>query len=365
VQKLREYGIQPDILLCRTDRELHKDLKGKIALFCNVRPDCVFTARDVKSIYEVPLALHGEGLDEKVVELLNIWTRKPDLKNWRDLVDTIHSLKESATIAVVGKYVELADAYKSLNEALQHAGYNNKVKVVPRYIDSETLEVPGVDLEAMFSGCSGILVPGGFGNRGTEGKILAIRYAREKGVPFFGICLGMQLSVLEYARNVAGIPDANSAEFEANGKNPVISLMSEQKAITNKGATMRLGAYPCVLEKGTFSQKAFGEIQISERHRHRYEFNNDYRDRLTKKGLVIAGTSPDGSLVEIVEIKKHPWFVGCQFHPEFQSSPMKPHPLFSDFIAASAKYGKQRDWVSQRPTLAMAAEPKAVKQSEG
>jgi CTP synthase len=353
VQKLREYGIQPDILLCRTDRDLSKDLKGKIALFCNVRPDCVFTAKDVKSIYEVPLALHNEGLDEKIIELLNIWTRKPDLKNWTDLVETIHNLSQCVTIAVVGKYVELADAYKSLNEALHHAGYLNKVKVIPRYIDSETLEAADANLDAIFSGCAGILVPGGFGNRGTEGKILAIQYAREKSVPFFGICLGMQLAVIEFARHIAGITDANSSEFEAHGKNSVISLMSEQKGITNKGATMRLGAYPCVLEKATFAQKAYGERQISERHRHRYEFNNDYREKLTKKGLVISGTSPDGSLVEIVEIKKHPWFLGCQFHPEFQSHAMKAHPLFAEFIAAAYKLGKQRDWLSLKPVLAI------------
>lgn len=348
VQKLREIGIQPHILLCRTDRELPRDLKSKIALFCNVKQDSVFTARDVKSIYEVPLALHQEGLDEKIIELLNIWTRKPDLKAWRDLLETINGLNESVKIAVVGKYVELVDAYKSLNEALRHAGYHNKTKVELKYFDSESLEDHGLDLAQAFEGCSGILVPGGFGNRGIEGKIKAIQYARENKIPFFGICLGMQLAVIEFARHVAGIPDANSTEFDVNAKDPVISLMAEQKAVVNKGATMRLGLYPCLLDKSSFAFKAYSEREIQERHRHRYEFNNDFRERLVKKGLVTSGTSPDNLLVEIIEIKKHPWFVGCQFHPEFQSSPMKAHALFAGFIEASYMYGKQRDWVEKK-----------------
>lgn len=367
VQKMREIGIQPHILLCRTEQELPKELKNKIALFCNVPQDCVFTARDVKSIYEVPLAFHEEGLDEKIIEILNIWTRKPDLQNWRSLVNTIYSLTDAITIAVVGKYVELVDAYKSLNEALRHAGFHNKVRVDLKYFDSEALEKEGTDLKQMFDGCAGILVPGGFGNRGIEGKIKAIQYARENQIPFFGICLGMQLAVVEFARNVAGIPDATSSEFNASAENPVISLMAEQKSMVNMGATMRLGCYPCILEKGTNAFKAYGENEIQERHRHRYEFNNDYRERLIKKGLVTSGTSPDGTLVEIVEIKKHPWFLGCQFHPEFQSSAMKAHPLFFYFIEASVKYAKQRDWEQKKAPQAVSqvSETSGVKQAKG
>ncbi len=348
VQKLREIGIQPDILLCRTEHDLPQDIKNKIALFCNVKPDSVFMAKDVRSIYEVPLALHNEGIDEKIIELLNIWTRKPDLKNWKGLVNTIYSLKESITIALVGKYVALVDSYKSLNEALRHAGYQNNVKIELKYIDSEQLEKDNVNLDEYFQGCSAILVPGGFGNRGIEGKIASIKYARENKIPYFGICLGMQLAVIEFARNVANLVNANSGEFDPSTKSPVISLMSEQKAVTNKGATMRLGHYPCVLEKNTYAHKAYGEKKIHERHRHRYEFNSDFREKLSKKGLVISGTSPDGLLVEIIEIKKHPWFLGCQFHPEFQSSAMKSHPIFIDFIEAGIKYAKQKDWLNKK-----------------
>lgn len=353
VQKLREYGIQPHVLLCRTDRDLPSDLKNKIALFCNVSKDCVFMAKDVNSIYKVPLALHQEGLDEKVVELLNIWTRKPDLLNWKKLINTIDSLKESVTIAVVGKYVDLVDAYKSLNEALAHGGYFNNVRVDLKFIDSEELEKQTTDIKKHFEGASGILVPGGFGHRGIEGKIKAIQYARENKIPFFGICLGMQLAVIEFARNVAGIKDANSSEFDSNCSDPVISLMSEQKTVVNKGATMRLGSYPCLIDKGTFAFKAYGESEINERHRHRYEFNNVYLDKLKKKGLVTSGVSPDGVLVEIIEVKKHPWFLGCQFHPEFQSGAMKSHPLFSHFIEASYRFAKHCDWIVKKTVQAV------------
>lgn len=348
VQKMREIGIQPHILLCRTEHELPSDLKTKIGLFCNVPEDCVFMAQDVSSIYKVPIALHDEGLDEKVIELLNIWTRKPDLLNWKSLEKTIDSLDESVTIAVVGKYVELVDAYKSLNESLIHAGYKNNIKIKLNYVDSETLEPEKINLEDVFKGCSGILVPGGFGHRGIEGKIKAIEYARENKIPFFGICLGMQLAVVEFARNVAGIKEATSSEFDTNAEHAVISLMAEQKAVTNKGATMRLGSYPCVVEKGTNAFKAYGEKNINERHRHRYEFENDFREKLTKKGLIASGTSPDGLLVEMVEIKKHPWFLGCQFHPEFQSKAMKPHPLFLHFVEASYHYGQQKSWIEKK-----------------
>ncbi|MCP5464115.1 MAG: CTP synthase [Deltaproteobacteria bacterium] len=365
VQKLREIGIQPNILICRTEHELPKDLKTKIALFCNVDKDSVFMAKDVKSIYEVPLEFHEEGVDEKIIENLNIWTRKPDLKNWKDLVNTIYSLEESVSIAVVGKYVELVDAYKSLNESLLHAGFKNKIKVDLKYFDSEKLERDGVDFAKEFAGCSGILVPGGFGDRGIEGKIKAIEYARTNKVPYFGICLGMQLAVVEFARNVANLKDASSAEFDSQTQHPVISLMSEQKAVVNKGATMRLGLYPCVLQKGTKAFEAYGEKEIHERHRHRYEFNNNFRDQLIEAGLITSGTSPDNLLVEMVEIKDHPWFVGCQFHPEFLSSAMKAHPLFKQFIAASYQYAKRADWVGKKSkvTEALSSEEATDKNS--
>lgn len=344
VQKLREIGIQPNLLLCRTEQELPKDIRNKIALFCNVPQDCVFEARDVKSIYEVPIKYREQELDEKIIEKLNIWTRKPDIKNWIELNKKQQSVSDTIQIAVVGKYVDLVDAYKSLNESLLHGGIHNGVKVKLHFVDSEELEKDATNLEKTFDGCAGILVPGGFGNRGIEGKIKAIQYARTNKVPFFGICLGMQLAVVEFARHVAGIDDATSSEFDSEAKNPVISLMAEQKSVVNMGATMRLGAYPCVLSKGTKAFEMYGEKEISERHRHRYEFNNDYKDKLIKAGLVTAGTSPDGLLVEMVELKDHPWFVGCQFHPEFLSRPMKAHPLFTGFIEASIVNAQKLDW---------------------
>jgi CTP synthase len=342
VQKLREIGIQPDILLCRTDRPLSKDIKSKIALFCNVAPDCVFAAPDVKSIYEVPLIFHQEDLDEKIVELLNIWTRRPALTEWNDLVRRIKNLSHEVTIAIVGKYVDLTDSYKSLNEALKHGGFQNDTQVKLKFVDSEELEEQ--DVSEVLKGVDGILVPGGFGDRGIEGKILAVRYAREKQIPFFGICLGMQIASIEFARHVLGLKKANSREFDPATPHPVIDLMEEQKAVIHKGATMRLGAYPCVLEKGSLAQQIYGEREISERHRHRYEFNNSYREKFQEKGFIFSGLSPDGSLVEIVEYPSHPYFVGCQFHPEFKSRPMAPHPLFEGFIAASLAYSRRGRW---------------------
>lgn len=348
VQKLREIGIQPDILLCRTDRELDSDIKSKIALFCNIDRDSVMTAKDVSSIYELPLELHKEGLDDKVIEYLNIWTRKPDLIEWKNLLQKIKGAENEVKIAVVGKYVHLEDAYKSLNEALYHSGYAQNSKVKLEFVDSETLEEDKLDLKKVFKGISGILVPGGFGDRGVEGKIKAIQYAREFKVPFFGICLGMQLAVVEYARHVLGLEKAHSAEFDENAPHKVIDLMKDQILVLNKGATMRLGAYPCTLKKGSKAFENYGEKEISERHRHRYEFNNDYRDSLEKAGLKISGLSPDESLVEIVEIEDHPWFLACQFHPEFQSRPMTPHPLFYHFIEASLAFQAQSDWKGQK-----------------
>ena len=352
VKELRSIGIQPDILLCRTDRFLSKDIKAKIALFCNVGVDQVITAKDVDHIYEVPLIFHQEGLDEKIVELLNIWTRAPQLANWEELIRKVKTPKHSVTIAVVGKYVDLTESYKSLNEALYHGGVANDCRVNLDFLDSEKLD--SGTCAQMLADADGILVPGGFGERGIEGKICAARYARENKIPYFGICLGMQIAVIEFARNVAGLENANSSEFDVNTSYPVIYLMREwfdersqtvqrRDDLSDKGATMRLGAYTCRIENDSHAYRAYQIEEISERHRHRYEFNNEFRDRLKEKGLVFSGTSPNGELVEIIEITDHPWFLGCQFHPEFKSRPMKPHPLFRDFIGASLKNSQSRN----------------------
>ncbi len=348
VKELRGIGIQPDILLCRTDRELSKDIKSKIALFCNVSVDAVITAKDVSCIYEVPMNFHKEGLDDKIIELLHIWTRAPRLEKWETLIEKIKSPAHSVTIAIVGKYVNLIESYKSLNEALTHGGIPNDCRVNLRFIDSEKI-TPESYAETL-SSADGILIPGGFGSRGVEGKICAARYARENKIPFFGICLGMQLAVAEYARTMLGLDGANSAEFDEHTPHPVIYLMKEwydeksnllhrRDEMSDKGGTMRLGAYPCRLKSGSLAYDAYNSQEISERHRHRYEFNNAYREQLEAKGLIISGLSPDGELVEIIEIREHPWFLGCQFHPEFKSTPMSPHPLFAAFIkAALAKF---------------------------
>jgi len=335
VKELREIGIQPDILLCRCDREIPRDMKAKIALFCNVQEEAVITARDVETIYEVPVAFHEQGLDERIVDYLNVWTKKPDLAPWELIVKRVKEPSAETNIAIVGKYVELTESYKSLSEALIHGGIANDCRVNLRYIDSESLERHGIN--KAFEGVDGILVPGGFGERGSEGKIAAIRHAREEGIPFFGICLGMQMAVVEFARNVCGIEDAFSAEFREDAKNPVVHIMEGQKNVTRKGGTMRLGAYPCALVKGTKARRIFGQPEISERHRHRYEFNNAYREALQKCGLVTSGIFPEADLVEIIELSDHPWFLGCQFHPEFRSRPMEPHPLFESFVGACLK----------------------------
>ena len=351
VKELRSIGIQPDILLCRTDRYLSNDIKSKISLFCDVGIDAVVTAKDVECIYEVPLVFHKEGLDSKIVELLKIWTRAPRLEAWSELVQKIQNATESVTIAIVGKYVDLTESYKSLNEALYHGGAANDSKVNLVFVDSEKIE--DGSCSEMLADADGVLVPGGFGIRGIEGKICAANYARVNKIPYLGICLGMQIAVVEFARNVAGLAQANSSEFNELTPDAVIYLMLEwfdEKAgatqrrdeNSDKGATMRLGAYPCRLTKDTFAYQAYGVEDISERHRHRYEFNNDYKERLVEKGLVVSGTSPTGDLVEIIEIKDHPWFLGCQFHPEFKSRPMDPHPLFRDFIKAALAYSKTR-----------------------
>jgi len=342
VKSLLEIGIQPDIIVCRTDRPLSSDIKKKISLFCNVRPHRVITARDAKSIYELPAYLHDEGLDDQVVEALNVWCRKPDLSAWHKVVELTTRPKESVDIAIVGKYVDLVESYKSLNEALKHGGLANSCKVNLSYLDAEKIEAGDPEETARMEAADGVLVPGGFGIRGIEGKIKAITYARTKHVPFFGICLGMQCAVIEFARNMASCKGANSTEFDDGTKHPVIHLMEGQKGVTDKGATMRLGAYDAALAAGSKAETAYGKRQISERHRHRYEFNNAYRDQLHEFGMVASGTNPDLDLVEVVEIPKHPWFVGVQFHPEYKSKPLDPHPLFRDFVAASLEHKRGR-----------------------
>ncbi|MGC9017296.1 MAG: CTP synthase [Caldimicrobium sp.] len=351
VKELRAIGIQPDILLCRTDRFLPPEIKRKIALFCNVEEDAVITAKDVDCIYEIPLIFHQEGLDEKIVEKLNIWTREPDLHSWQNLVRIFKNPKDEVTIGIVGKYVNLKDSYKSLNEALMHGGLANNLRVNLKFVSSDELTPENV--EDSLGEVDGILIPGGFGIRGIEGKILAIEFARKRKIPFFGICLGMQLAVVEFARNVLGWKEANSTEFDPQTPYPVIYLMKEwfdyrtgkierREEGCDLGGTMRLGAYPCKLSKNSKVYEAYGQEEVFERHRHRYEFNNAFREELKKAGLKIVGTSPDGELVEIIELENHPWFVGVQFHPEFKSKPLKPHPLFVKFIEASYKYKLER-----------------------
>ncbi len=350
VRELRAIGIQPDILLCRTAVDLNIGLKKKISLFCNVPTENVITAKDVDSIYEVPLCFHAERLDDLILEQLGIWTRAPRIEPWRELVDKMKNPKHKVTIGIIGKYVDLVEAYKSLHESLVHGGISNDAEVELKYVNAEDLETG--DAVELLEGCHGILVPGGFGQRGIEGKVNAITFAREQKIPFFGICLGMQLAVVEFARNVAGLKDANSNEFSKNTKANVIYLMKEwydartdtthvRDEESDMGGTLRLGSYPCVLEGDTFAGKAYGCRDIDERHRHRYEFNPAFRDDLVKAGLIISGTSPDNTLVEIVELADHPWFLACQFHPEFKSKPMAPHPLFHRFIEASLKLVKE------------------------
>lgn len=349
VKELRSIGIQPDIILCRCEVPVSNELKRKIALFCDVDSDAVFSSVDVNNIYEVPLKFYEEGLDQKVAIMLRLPAKNANLTAWRNLVQVAANPEHKVKIGIVGKYVELKEAYKSLYEALSHGGFANKSEVDLSFINSE--DITPETANEILGGLNGILVPGGFGTRGIEGKILAVKYARENKVPFFGICLGMQCAVIEFTRNVAGIARANSEEFAPLCDDKVIYLMREwydhrseqierRDAESNKGGTMRLGSYPCNLGKGTIAYKAYGTGNINERHRHRYEFNMVYRERLEKAGMIFSGVSPDGELAEIVEIKDHPWFLGCQFHPEFKSTPMKPHPLFADFIKASLKNSK-------------------------
>ncbi|HYM38333.1 MAG TPA: CTP synthase [Nitrospiraceae bacterium] len=335
VNKLREIGIQPNILLCRTDRFLPPDLKDKIALFCNVEKGAVITAKDVETVYEVPIVFRKEGLDELIVRQLKLETGPPNLREWDAMVQKIKRPKHEISIALVGKYIGLKESYKSLSEALVHGGVDHETRVNINWIESEEVERRGA--EQTLRDADGILIPGGFGVRGIEGKIQTIRFARERGIPFFGLCLGMQCAVIELARNAADLKDANSSEFDLNTPHPVIHLMEHQKTVHDKGGTMRLGSYPCRLLDGSLAHKAYGVLDVKERHRHRYEFNNAYRDRLAAQGLVLSGLSPDGQLVEIVELKGHPWFLATQFHPEYSSRLHRPHPLFSAFVGAALR----------------------------
>nr|WP_325182978.1 CTP synthase [uncultured Oscillibacter sp.] len=339
VKELLGLGIQPDILVCRCDTPITADIRRKIALFCNVEPDCVIQNATAETLYEVPLLMAKEGLDEVVCRKLGLITHQPDLREWTAMVQREKNAARRVEIALVGKYVQLHDAYLSVVESLNHAGTANDVVVDIRWMNSETLTEKNIQEE--LGGCAGIIVPGGFGDRGIEGMIQAVRYARENKIPYFGVCLGMQMAVIEFARNVLGYADAHSSEFSETTQHPVIALMPDQVNITDKGGTMRLGRYPCELKEGTESRRLYGAAEISERHRHRFEFNNDYRAEMEAHGMVLAGLSPSGHLVEIVELPDHPWFVGVQFHPEFKSRPDRPHPLFYGFVKASAKTAEE------------------------
>ncbi|MBN1900520.1 CTP synthase [Candidatus Sumerlaeota bacterium] len=342
VKELREIGIQPNILICRTERPFSGETREKIALFCNVKPEAVFQAIDLKEIYEIPLMLHDQNLDGVIVEFLKLQTQPPCLDAWKEMVESARNAREQVRIAVVGKYIELQDAYKSIYEALRHACFANHLVLDIVRIDAE--DITGENRDEILAGAHGILIPGGFGARGIEGKIWAAGYARERHIPFLGICLGMQCALIEYARNVCGLANANSLEFNQETPHPVISLMEHQQDIVNLGGTMRLGAYPCKLKKGSCSYEAYGGADIvSERHRHRFEVNNAYRGVLEEKGLCVAGEYEEASLVEIIEIQDHPWFVAVQFHPEFKSKPLSPHPLFKEFVRSAREYKEEKE----------------------
>ena len=340
VKELQSMGIWPDILVCRSDYPIDKKMKEKIALFCNVKKEHVLQNLDAPSLYEVPLMLEKEKLAQAVCECLNIPCPKPDLRDWEKMAEDMHHPEKSVTIALVGKYVALHDAYLSVAEALKHGGIANRTEVNIRWIESE--ELTPENIEQYLHDVDGILVPGGFGTRGTEGKILAAGYAREKKIPYLGICLGMQLAIVEFARNAAGLPRAASIELDPDTPDPVIALMPEQNGVVNLGGTLRLGAYPCVIKPGTLAERLYGQKEISERHRHRYEVNNEYRDVLVKNGMILSGVSPDGRIVEMIELTDHPFFIATQAHPEFKSRPNHAHPLFKGFIEAAAEYEEER-----------------------
>ena len=342
VKELLSIGIQPDILLCRTDRFLSKEIKSKIALFCNVEEEAVITAKDVASIYEVPLVFSREGVDSLVLRYLRLEAKDRDLKAWDEIVQRVYNPKAEVTIGIVGKYVEYEDSYKSLKEALVHGALAHNLKLNLNWIEAEGLETGDRTYEEQLTDYDGLLVPGGFGKRGIEGMLIAIRYARENKVPYFGICLGMQTACIEFARNVCGLAEANSSEFDPATPHRVIYKLRELRGVEELGGTMRLGAWPCKIEPGTLAYKIYGQLEISERHRHRYEFNREYEETLTAGGLRISGSTPDGTYVEMVELPDHPHFIGCQFHPEFKSKPLEPHPLFRTFVGAAYEHGLKR-----------------------
>jgi CTP synthase len=340
VKEMLSIGIQPDLLLCRSDRPVPHEMKAKIALFCNIAERCVVTALDVDTIYAVPVALAEEGLDEQILRLLKLEAGPRDMSRWLALLENMEHPRGEVRIGVVGKYVALEDAYKSLREALMHGGLPHHLRTVIEWIEAEEIDSPATAARRL-ADVDGVLVPGGFGKRGIQGMIYAIQHAREQKLPYFGICLGMQCATIEYARNVAGLADANSTEFDAHTPHRVIYKLRELLGVDEMGGTMRLGAWPCRLEPGSFANRAYGAVEIAERHRHRYEFNRDYEQRLTDAGLRITGRTPDGSYVEIVEVPDHPWFLGCQFHPEFKSKPLDPHPLFAAFVGAAGRHGRR------------------------
>jgi CTP synthase len=356
VKELREIGIQPDILLCRTDRFLSPDIKAKIALFCSVAEEAVITAKDVDNIYEVPLILGKEGLDSQILRCLKLDPGERNVQPWIELVERIQHPQDEVTIGIVGKYVGYQDSYKSLNEALVHGSIAHNLKLNKLWVEAEDLE--GQDREAHLQQLDGILVPGGFGQRGTLGMVRAVEFARERKVPYFGICLGMQCAVIEFARNLCGLTDADSSEFDPSTPHRVIYKLRELRGIDELGGTMRLGSWTARLKPGSFAHQAYGQLEISERHRHRYEFNREFEEILISKGLDLVGVTPDGTYVEIVEIRDHPWFLGCQFHPEFKSKPLEPHPLFKAFIGAAYQYRRKR--LGAFPSALLADEAKVA-----
>jgi CTP synthase len=362
VKELLSVGIQPDILLCRTDRYLSRDIKSKIALFCNVKDEAVITAKDVASIYEVPLVFAHEKVDELALRYLRIQAPEPDLSKWKELIRRVYNPKDEVTIGIVGKYVEYEDSYKSLKEALVHGALAHNLKLQVNWIEAEGLDSKDQTVQAQMEEVDGILVPGGFGKRGIEGMLKGIQYARENDVPYFGICLGMQTACIEFARNVCGLEQANSSEFDPATPHRVIYKLRELRGVEELGGTMRLGAWNCRLESGSLAHQAYGQTEISERHRHRYEFNREYESTLTAGGLRIAGSTPDGTYVEIIEIPGHPFFLGCQFHPEFKSKPLEPHPLFTAFIKASYENRIERRQKGENLAVEQFLRPEKVKQ---
>jgi CTP synthase len=362
VKELLSIGIQPDILLCRTDRYLSHDIKSKIALFCNVEEEAVITAKDVASIYEVPLVFAREKVDQLALRYLRVQAAEPDLAKWEELIHRVYNPKDEVTIGIVGKYVEYEDSYKSLKEALVHGALAHNLRLKVDWIEAEGLESKDQSVQAQLEAVDGILVPGGFGKRGIEGMLKGIQYARENQVPYFGICLGMQTACIEFARNVCGLEQANSSEFDPATPHRVIYKLRELRGVEELGGTMRLGAWACRLENGSLAQQAYGQSEISERHRHRYEFNREYEGTLTAGGLRISGATPDGTYVEIVEIPDHPFFLGCQFHPEFKSKPLEPHPLFTSFIKASYEHRINRQQLRERTVVDQFLRPEQVRQ---